>query len=132
MIGCSTRWPIAPTGPAIFTSASQRIVVPVPFSARLNCVCMFMIAPTPLPLAFSCANSGARSSTFSKSIVIRRPPRPSGIFTFACQCRSSLISKPSTPGISFAICAGSFRTCQTTSRGAVSSLVPSTLMREPP
>ena len=46
---------------------------------------MFMIAPTPLPFAFSAANSGARSSTFSKSIVIRSPPRPSGIFTFACQ-----------------------------------------------
>ena len=126
MIGCSTRWPIAPTGPAIFTSASQRIVVPVPFSARLNWVAMFMIAPTPLPFAFSCANSGWRSSTFSKSIVIRSPPRPSGIFTFACQWRSSLISKPSTPGISFAIWAGSFSTCQTTSRGALSSFVPST------
>ena len=91
-----------------------------------------MIAPTPLPFAFSCANSGSRSSTFSKSIVIRSPPRPSGIFTFACQWRSSLISKPSTPGISFAICAGSFSTCQTTSRGALSSFVPSTFMPAPP
>ena len=64
---------------------------------------MFIIAPTPLPFAFIEANSGGRSSSFSKSIVIFRPPRPSGTFTFACQCRSSLISKPSTPGISPAI-----------------------------
>ena len=85
---------------------------------------MFMIAPTPLPLAFSFANSGGRSSTLSKSIVIRSPPRPSGIFTFACQWRSSLTSKPSTPGISFAICAGSLSTSQTTSRGADELLRP--------
>ena len=132
MIGCSTRWPIAPTGPAILTSASQRIEVPVPASERWNWVCMFMIAPTPFPFAFSCANSGGRSSTLSKSIVIRSPPRPSGIFTLACQWRSSLTSKPSTPGISFAICAGSLRTSQTTSRGAESSFVPSTFMPTPP
>ena len=59
---------------------------------------MFIIAPTPLPFAFIDANSGGRSSSFSKSIVIFRPPRPSGTFTFACQWRSSLISNPSTPG----------------------------------
>ena len=36
MIGCSTRWPIAPTGPAILTSASQRIDVPVPASREVE------------------------------------------------------------------------------------------------
>ena len=44
--------PCSPTGPAILTSASQRIDVPSPSSVRWNCVCMFMSAPTPWPLAF--------------------------------------------------------------------------------
>ena len=61
---------------------------------------MFIIAPTPLPFAFSDANSSGRSSSFSKSIVIFSPPSPSGTLTFAYQCRSSAISKLSTPGIS--------------------------------
>ena len=67
---------------------------------------MFMIAPTPLPFAFSDAYSGSRSSSFSKSTVSRRPPSPSGTLTLAVQWRSSLISNPSTPGISPAICSG--------------------------
>jgi hypothetical protein len=66
------------------------------------------------------------------SIVIFRPPRPSGIFTFARQLLSSMTSKLSTPGIVFAIRAGSFSTCQTASRGAFSCFVPSTFMRAPP
>ncbi len=84
----------------------------------VNAVVILSIAPTPLPLIESCAYSGSRSSTFSMSIVIFRPPSPSGIFTFARQCLSSWTSKLSTPGIVFAIEAGSFRTCQTAARGA--------------
>ena len=76
-------------------------------------VCMFSIAPTPLPLMCSAACSGARSSVFSMSIFIFRPPRPSGIFTFAVQRLSSCTSKLSTPGIVFAIDAGSFSTFHT-------------------
>ena len=91
---------------------------PVRASLRLNEVSMFRTAPTPLPFACSLANSGSRSSVFSKSIDMRSPPRPSGIFTCARQCLSSWMSNDSTPGIVFAICAGSFRTCHTVSRGA--------------
>ena len=97
-IGCSTRWPIEPTGPAMRTSAAQDICVRSPSPARLNSVCMFMIAPTPLPLAFSDANSGSRSSSFSKSTVSRRPPSPSGTFTLADQCRSSCDLEPLDAG----------------------------------
>src|SRR5262249_10172866 len=89
-IGCRTRWPIEPPGPAILTSALQAIaVLPSAPSASVKEVSMFSIAPTPLPLIASLANSGSRSSTFSMSTFIRRPPRPSGIFTFAVQRRSS-------------------------------------------
>ena len=50
-IGCRTRWPIEPTGPAIFTSAAQAIAVPPSAASEsVNDVCMFIIAPTPLPL----------------------------------------------------------------------------------
>src|SRR5215207_1316462 len=80
-IGWSTRWPMLPTGPAMRTSASQRIVVPSPSSSRLNDVCMFIIAPTPFPFARSCEYSGGRSSVFVKSMLIFRPPSPSGILT---------------------------------------------------
>ena len=118
-IGCRTRWPIEPTGPRIFTSALHAIDVPPPSASEsVNDVSMFIIAPTPLPLTASFANSGSRSSTFSMSTFIFRPPRPSGIFTFAVQCRSSWTSKLSTPGIVFAIDSGSFSTCQTVARGA--------------
>ena len=112
-IGCSTRWPIAPTGPAILTSASHAIDVPSPDSVSVNDVVMSMSAPTPCPFARIDANSGGRSSSFSKFIVILSPPRPSGTFTFAFQWRSSVISKLSTPGISFAISDGSLITPQT-------------------
>ncbi len=125
-IGCSTRWPIAPTGPAIDTSAAQSIFVPSSSGSSVNDVCMFIIAPTPLPFACRLENSGSRSSVFSNSTVIASPPRPSGTFTFACQCRSSLISNDCTPGISSAICAGSLRTFQTTSRRAANERSPST------
>ena len=79
---------------------------------------MLRIAPTPLPLIARRANSGSRSSVFSMFIVMPSAPRPSGIFTFARQRRSSSTSKLSTPGIVAAIEAGSFRTCQTAARGA--------------
>src|SRR6266511_3420034 len=92
---------------------------------------MFMIAPTPLPFACSFANSGSRSSSFVKSIDMRSPPRPRGIFTFARQCVSSETLNDSTPGISFAICSGEFSTSQTVSRGAESDFVPSTLIPAP-
>ena len=65
-----------------------------------------MSAPTPWPFARIDANSGSRSSSFSKFIVILRPPSPSGTLTFAVQCFSSVISKLSTPGMSFAISDG--------------------------
>src|SRR5207302_1806276 len=57
-IGCRTRWPIEPTGPAIRTSASHFMSVPPPLSLSVNAVSMFMIAPTPLPWACSFVNSG--------------------------------------------------------------------------
>src|SRR5581483_3308193 len=113
-IGWRTRWPIEPTGPAIFTSADHAIEVPPSgASPSVNDVSMFIIAPTPLPLTASFANSLSRSSTFSMSTFIFRPPRPSGILTFAVQRRSSWMSNDSTPGIVFAIDAGSFSTCHT-------------------
>src|SRR5262249_2393542 len=65
-IGCRTRWPMAPTGPAIFTSASQAIDVPPSASESVNDVVMSISAPTPWPFARMDANSGSRSSTFSK------------------------------------------------------------------
>src|SRR5262249_28055996 len=46
-IGCSTRCPIEPTGPAIFTSAAHFISVPPSASSSSNDVVMFIIAPTP-------------------------------------------------------------------------------------
>ena len=49
MIGCRTRWPIEPTGPAIFTSASHAIEVVSPSPQRVNEVVMFISAPTPCP-----------------------------------------------------------------------------------
>src|SRR5262249_49501965 len=64
-IGCSTRCPIAPTGPAILTSASQSIEVRAPLSCRVNDVFMSTSAPTPVPFARSAENSGSRSSSFS-------------------------------------------------------------------
>ena len=79
---------------------------------------MLSIAPTPWPLTCSRANSGSRSSVLFMSIFIFRPPRPSGIFTFAVQRRSSCTSKLSTPGIVFAIDAGSLSTSHTACRGA--------------
>ena len=84
---------------------------------------MFIIAPTPVPLAFIDANSSGRSSSFSNSIVILSPPSPSGTLTLAFQWRSSASSNPSTPGINCAISAGSLITFQTTSprRGEVPS-----------
>ena len=81
-----------------------------------------MSAPTPWPFARMDANSGSRSSSFSKFMVILRPPRPSGTLTFAVQCFSSVISNDSTPGMSFAISEGSLMTLQTVSRGAVELL----------
>src|SRR5207248_9167530 len=48
-IGCSTRCPIEPTGPAIETSASHCIRVSAPADERWNWVSMLMIAPTPSP-----------------------------------------------------------------------------------
>ena len=58
-IGCSTRWPIEPTGPAIFTSAAHFIGVPAPStSLSSNDVSMFSIAPTPWPLICSCGELG--------------------------------------------------------------------------
>ena len=92
---------------------------------------MLRIAPTPLPLIASCAYSGSRSSVFSKSMLICNPPRPSGIFTFARQCRSSWTSKLSTPGIAFAIAAGSFSTRHTAARGAAKARSPATLTGAP-
>ena len=103
-IGCRIRWPIEPTGPAIFTSAAHFIAVtPAPASLRSNEVTMFMIAPTPSPFAASSACSGSRSASFSKLIFMRSPPRPSGILTFAVQWVSSCTAKLSTPGMVFAI-----------------------------
>ena len=113
------------------TSASQSIFVPPPSSVSVNAVVMLSIAPTPLPLIESCANSGSRSSIFSMSIVSLRPPSPSGIFTKARQCLSSWTSKLSTPGIVFAIEAGSFRTCQTAARGASNTRSPETFTTPP-
>jgi hypothetical protein len=89
---------------------------------------MFIIAPTPWPLIDIAANSGSRSSVFSMSTFILRPPRPSGILTFAVQRRSSWTSKLSTPGIVFAIDAGSFSTCHTVARGAAKVRSPFTIM----
>jgi hypothetical protein len=106
------------TWPKMRTSASQRMLVPLPSSLRSNCVSMLMIAPTPLPFAHSRACSGGRDSPFSKSMLMRMLPSPSGTLTFAFQCVSSATSKLSTPGMSSAICAGSLRTSQTFSRGA--------------
>src|SRR5437588_3113269 len=131
MMGWSTRWPIEPTGPAIFTSASHFIAVPPSASLRWNAVSMFMIAPPPLPLHDSLAKSGSRSSSFSMLTFIFRPPRPSGTFTFAVQWRSSLMSKLSTPGIVFAIAVGSLSTRQTVSRGASNCFSPSTFTPSP-
>src|SRR5205085_12027180 len=128
-IGWRTRWPIEPTGPAIRTSASQRIDVPPPASSRWHAVVIRISAPTPWPFASSFAKSGSRSSVFSKLIFIWRAPRPSGIFTFAIQWRSSETSKLSTPGIVFAIRAGSLSTAQTVARGAANACVPSILTR---
>jgi hypothetical protein len=61
-------------------------------------------------------------------MLSRSPPRPSGIFTFARQRRSSWTSKLSTPGISSAICAGSLSTPQTVSRGAANVRSPETFI----
>ena len=93
---------------------------------RWNSVSIATIAPTPCPFDESLAYSIGRSSIFSKLKFSFRPPIPSGIFTAAFQCRSSWISKLSTPGSSFAIFDGSLRTSQTTWAGASNSLVPST------
>src|SRR6185503_8051126 len=132
MIGWRTRWPIEPTGPAIFTSASHAICVVGPSPLSVNDVVMFISAPTPVPFALSDANSSGRSSSFVKAIDIFSPPRPSGTLTFALQCVSSAISKLSTPGIVFAIFDGSLITVQTTSRGASNSFVPSSLTSTSP
>ena len=127
MIGWSTRWPIAPTGPGdldVRLPAHRRVrVVAGEMELRLH----VQHRADAVALRVELRELGLRSSTLSKSIVIRRPPSPSGIFTFARQCRSSWTSKPSTPGISCAICAGSFSTVQTISRGAANSFVPSDL-----
>src|SRR5918999_5766810 len=131
-IGWSTRWPMLPTGPAMRTSASHRISVPVPASARWNCVSRLTMAPTPLPLACRRANSSVRSSVFSKSNASGRLPSPSGTFTLARQWRSSRMSKLSMPGISCAMRCGSFSTSQTRSRGAANERVPSTFTPGPP
>jgi len=53
------------------------------------------------------------------------------IFTCARQCLSSWMSKDSTPGIVFAICAGSFKTCQTVSGGASNCFSPVTFIDSP-
>ena len=109
-IGWITRWPIAPTGPAIETSAAHFIAVPPSASASSNCVSIESSAPTPLPFAASLAYSGGRSSILSKAIDIFSEPSPSGTATFALQWRSSWTSNDSTFGIVCAICAGSFST----------------------
>ena len=57
--------------------------VPESISESVNEVFMSMSAPTPVPFARIDANSGSRSSSFSKLIVMLRPPSPSGTFTFA-------------------------------------------------
>ena len=92
---------------------------------------MFIIAPTPCPLIAIAANSGSRSSVFSMSTFIFSPPSPSGILTFAVQRLSSCTSKLSTPGIVFAIDAGSFSTCHTVARGASNVRSPSRITRPP-
>src|SRR5262249_19337777 len=61
-IGWSTRCPIEPTGPRILTSALHAMAVPPSAASEsVNDVSMFIIAPTPLPLTASFANSGSRS-----------------------------------------------------------------------
>jgi hypothetical protein len=125
--------PIEPTGPAIFTSAAHFMCVPPPDSSeRSNVVVMFIIAPTPCPFTRSAACSSSRSSAFSMSTFIFRPPRPSGILTFAVHRLSSCTSKDSTPGIVAAIAAGSFSTFHTVARGASNVRSPSTFTRPPP
>ena len=73
MIGCSTRWPIEPTAPAMLTSACHAIDVWSPSPLSVNDVVMSISAPTPLPFARMDENSSGRSSSFSKSIDILRP-----------------------------------------------------------
>src|SRR5262249_767927 len=131
-IGWMTRCPSDPPGPALFTSATHSINVPGPASLSSNEVCMFSIAPTPWPLICRAANSSSRCSTLSMSIFIFRPPRPSGILTFAVQRRSSWTSNDSTPGIVFASAAGSFKTFQTAPRGASNVRSPETFTRPSP
>ena len=100
-----------------------------PVGVSLNSVSIATIAPTPWPFDDSFAYSIGRSSSFSKLKLSFRPPIPSGTFTEAFQWRSSWISKLSTPGRSFAIFSGSFRTSHTSWAGASNSLVPSTFIR---